>query len=157
MKIIVIIALLFIGSLSGSEYRKGLYAGIGAGYRNDGPIIPLEIVYGVNNNVLINLSHSSSIGIVTERLSGLGISYYMNDRIYAKAIVGKSYSGLTEYTYSSGLGFSLGVGLAVSKRTSLEVSYMRLEFDTTKEDGKTIDDTDDTLDMFSVAFKYRLF
>jgi len=158
LKIIAIIVLLFIESLSGSQDRKGLYVGLGAGYRSHTALIlPIEIGYGVTNDLLVHLSHSSSISLITESLSGLGVSYYMNDKVYLQAIAGNSYYGFNEYSFDAGLGFSLGLGLIASKRTSIELSYMHLDFDNAKTNGEKTNNIEEPLDMFSVAFKYRLF
>ena len=120
-------------------------------------IFPLEAGYGITNNILIHASRIATLGLVSESLLGAGATYYMNESLYVKGVYGQSYSGLDESSNDKGLGYSLALGFATSKRFSLEATYVHLGFDSAVSDDKHSDNVHAPYDMLSIAFVYRLF
>jgi hypothetical protein len=138
---------------------------VGVGYDMTGPhrilatpvIFPLEIGYGITNNLLIHFDYTSSIGLVSEELAGGGISYYINDFLYTKAVFGRSYSGLDYSSNNKGLGYSLGLGFISSQRSSFEATYIHLDFDTAVSNDKPSNNVHEPYNIIGISFMYRLF
>lgn len=161
--------------LSANESKKGWFGGLGIGVansraylsrsRDNGLTIPWEIGYGVSENVLIYLSVESSGRIenelvLFESLSGLGLSYYINNDRYIKATIGSStmkHVNIFQQVVYTGSGFSVGYGETISKKSSIEFSYFSLSLDRMEAVGYIIPIAPMSSNTFSVIYKYRWF
>lgn len=175
MKIILIISLFVLQSLNAyNEHRQGLFGGLGIGIASSkdlyetnryyGLTIPWEIGYGINENILIYFSMEGAIRIeeaivIVESVSGLGLSYYMNNNSYIKTTIGPSeirYLSIYGAGTLNGLGFSLGWGQTLSKTSSIELTYLGLFFDKIQKLGYSIP-INRSSNTISVIYKHRWF
>lgn len=164
----IVASLLLIVSLNASTNKKGVYVGfgVGAGYpissSDDvlalpGLIAPIEIGYGVADNILVYLQGMRSIGVNSETFQAIGVSYYLKNSGYFNAKAGIANSKiLDDVEDRSGLGISAGYGLTMSKRTSLELDYTIFFLTTLNKNGAT-SDISKSLSSINAVFKYRLF
>lgn len=151
--------------------RKRLYAGIGSSiFSSEHDFqVPMEMGYGITENLLIHLSFEAINKTKASRtnfMHGIGVSYYMRNNKYIKFIFGNASISVSDDPKNNlhtkefrnnmpdYAATSITYGHPISKRLSIEFNYINLFF----HDSSNLNipfDAPGNIDMFNIFINYR--